>query len=209
VFDIVIRGSVRAAATLRAQTPQAREKVGGGGPVNLVSLGRAMVQLVSSALIEETWRAIGASSSATIRKLQKQCGKEQEQLTGFLLAFTSDLRPEALGFALYIHLVVAQAFRQCGGKFRRIRSGRIERTWQANFAFIDHLKTRGYTRTPFRLEPGLTTEPAIMEYVVDALTEEDGEPIDLSIEEFWHILHVLKTVSDCLHDASFASERAP
>ena len=37
-----------------------------------------MAQLVSSALIEEMWRTIGASSSATIRKLQKQRGKEQE-----------------------------------------------------------------------------------------------------------------------------------
>jgi len=70
-----------------------------------------MAQLVSSALIEEMWRTIGASSSATIRKLQKQCGKEQEELTGFLLGFTSDLRPEGLGLALYIHLVVVQAFR--------------------------------------------------------------------------------------------------
>ena len=167
-----------------------------------------MVQLVSSALIEETWRTIGASSSATIRKLQKQCGKQQEELTGFLLGFTSDLGPEALGLALYIHLVVVQAFRQSGGKFRRIRPGRIERIWQANFAFIDDLKARGYTCSPFRLEPGLTTEPAVMQYVVDALSEEDEEPIDLSAEEFWHILHVLKTVADCLHDAGAANKRA-
>jgi hypothetical protein len=167
-----------------------------------------MAQLVSSGLIEDVWRTIGASSSATIRKLQKQCGKEQEELTGFLLAFTSDLRPEALGLALYIHLVVVQAFRQSGGKFRRIRPGRIERTWQANCAFIDDLKVRGHTRSPFCLEPDLTKEPAVMQYVVDALCEEDEEPVELSTEEFWHILRVLKTVADCLHDASIASERA-
>ena len=80
------------------------------------------------------------------------------------------------------------------------------KTHLSNLAFIDDLKGRVHTRSPFRLETDLTTEPAVMQYVVDALCEEDEEPVELSTEEFWHILRVLKTVADCLHDASIASE---
>jgi hypothetical protein len=167
-----------------------------------------MTQLVSAALIDETWRAVGASSPATIRQLQKQCGKDHEELTGFMLGFTSDLRPEALGLVLYVHLVVTHAFRRCGAKFRRIRPGRIERTWATNLAFIDHLKSGGYPRAAIPTEAASSSEPAVLRYILDALTEDDDDPIELSDEEFWHILRVLKTVVDCLHDAGIVKESA-
>ena len=166
------------------------------------------MQLVSAGLIDETWRAVGASSPAAIRQLQKQCGKDHEELTGFMLGFTSDLRPEALGLALYVHVVVSHAFRRSGTKFRRIRPGRIERTWAANSEFIDGLKTSGYSRTAIPNEALPSSEPAVLRYVIDALTEEGQDPVELSDGEFWHILRVLKTVVDCLHDAGIVQQSA-
>jgi hypothetical protein len=135
-----------------------------------------MTQLVSAALIEETWRAVGASSPATIRELQKRCGKDHEELTCFMLGFTSALRPEALGLALYVHLVVTHAFRRSGSKFRRIRPGRIERTWTANAEFIDRLKAGRYPRATIPTEAASSSEPAILRYVLDALTEQTMIP---------------------------------
>jgi len=164
-----------------------------------------MVPLVSSAVMDETWRAIGGSSTAAVRRMQKQCGKDQEELTGFVIAFTSDLRPEAFGLALYVHLVVAQAFRRSGVKFRKVKPGRIERTWKENFVFINELKTAGYTCSHFSLPTHLASEPALLQHVIDALTEEDdADPVALSEAEFWQILQVLKTFADCMHDAGGA-----
>ena len=161
-----------------------------------------MAPLVSSAVMDETWRVVGGSSAGEIRRMQKQCGKDQEELTAFVLAFTSDLRPEAVGLTLYVHLVVAQAFRRCEVKFRRIKQKTIERTWKDNFAFINDLKSAGYSRSHFSLPAHLTSEPSVLQYVIDALTEEDDDdPVTLTEVEFWQILQVLKTFADCMHDA--------
>lgn len=161
-----------------------------------------MPSLVSTALMDSTWRSVGGSSSTAIARMQKQCGKDQQELTGFVIGFTSDLEPEALGLALYVHLVVAEAFRRSGTRFRKIKPGKIERTWSENFGLINDLKARGYTRSTFSFPTELTSEPAVLQYIVDALTEEsDVDPVAVDIDSFWHILQVLKTVSDCMHDA--------
>lgn len=161
-----------------------------------------MDALVSPQLMEETWRAVGAMSDAEIRRRQGLCGKEQEELTSFVLAFTADLEREAMGLALYAHFVIVEAFRRSKVRFRRLKAAKIENTWRENFGFINDLKAAGYTRAPFELKAELTAEPAVMQYVIDALTESnEDDPIDLSEEDFWHILQVLKTVADCLHAA--------
>ena len=161
-----------------------------------------MEPLVSAQLVEDTWRAIGALSDDEIRRKQALCGKEQQELTGFVLAFTSDLPPEAFGLALYVHLVVIEAFRRSGARFRRLKPTRIETTWRENFGFIGDLKAAGHTRAPFQLRPELASEPAVMQYVIDALTEEnEDDPVSLGEEDFWRIVQVLKTVADCMHSA--------
>ena len=101
-----------------------------------------MEPLVSARLVEDTWRAVGAMSDGEIRRRQALCGKEQQELTGFVLAFTSELPPEALGLALYVHLVVIEAFRRSGAQFRKLKPTRIETTWRDNFGFVKDLRRR-------------------------------------------------------------------
>jgi hypothetical protein len=161
-----------------------------------------MEPLVDAQLMEATWRAVGAMSDAEIRRRQGLCGKEQEELTAFVLAFTSELPSDALGLALYAHLVVIEAFRRSGARFRKLKPTRIENTWKDNFGFINDLKAGGSSRAPFQLKPELVSEPAVMQYVIDALTEEnEDDPVTISDGDFWRILQVLKTVADCMHSA--------
>jgi len=162
-----------------------------------------MQPLVDSALMETTWRTIGGAAAGEMRRMQQQCGKDQEELTGFVLGFTSDLGSEASGLLLYVQLVVAQSFRRGGAKFRKIKPGAIMRAWQANFAAIEELKASGHERAPFAFPPTLTAEPTVMQYVVDALTEADeSDPITMTDEQYWQMLQVLKTSCDCMHDAA-------
>ena len=152
--------------------------------------------------MEQAWRSVGAMSESQIRRQQSLCGKEQQQLTAFVLAYTADLPAEALGLALYAHFVVVEAFRGSGAKFAKLKPAHIEAAWKDNFGFINDLKAAGYSRTPFELQADLVSEPAVVQYVIDALTEEsDDDPVAVSDTDFWHILHVLKTVSDCMHAA--------
>jgi hypothetical protein len=163
----------------------------------------AVTALVSAQLMEETWRAVGALSEREIRRRQRLCGEEQEELTGLVLGFTSNLPEEALGLALYAHFVVVEAFRRSGAAFLKIARGKIERAWKDNFGFINDLRAAGYTRSPFQLREDMSSEPAAMQYVIDALTEENkDDPVPLTDQDFWRVLQVLKTVTDCMHEAS-------
>ena len=161
-----------------------------------------MKPLVDEQLMESTWNAVGAMSEPEVRQRQSLCGKEQQELTAFVLAYTSELPPEALGLALYAHFVVVEAFRRCGTRFRKLKPAEIERAWKDNSAFVNGLRAAGVSRTPFQLQHGLASEPAVMQYVVDALTEQtEDDPISITEEDFWRILQVLKTVSDSMHFA--------
>ena len=161
-----------------------------------------MSALVSPQLMEETWHAAAVMPPNAALHRQELCGKEQPELTGFVIGFTSELPPDAVGLALYAYVVVMEAFRRTETRFRKIHPGKIERAWKDNFAFLNDLKHAGHTRLPFRLEADRSSEPAVLQYVIDALTEQDDEdPVDLAELDFWHILQVLKTVADCMHDA--------
>ena len=161
-----------------------------------------MPALITPELMEETWQSVATMSPKELQKRQGLCGKEQQELTGFVLAFTSDLRPDAMGLALYVQFVVIEAFRRTKIQFRKIKPGKIQRTWTDNFGFINDLRQAGYTSKPFQLNPGGLSEPAALQYVVDALTEQDEEDvIEFDENDFWHMLQVLKTVIDCMHDA--------
>jgi hypothetical protein len=110
--------------------------------------------LVSEALMDATWRRIATSSPAEALRLQKACGKEQEELSGFVIGFSSKLRREALELVVYLHVVISDAFRKSGAKFRKITPAKILRTWElANetLAPLEELGPRGSNK-PRRLD---------------------------------------------------------
>lgn len=102
-----------------------------------------------------------------------------------------------------MHLVVWQAFERSGVKVRRVKAGKIMQVWNHNFAVVNQLKAAGLGRSRFTFPSEMTSEPAVLQYIVDALTEQnESDPIPMTDEEFWRILQVLKTYCDCMHDAA-------
>ena len=161
-----------------------------------------MTVFISFELMEDTWQSMAQMSPDSLQQRQALCGKEQEALTAFVFGFTSELSPDAAGVALYAHVVLMEAFRRTKARFLTIEPGKIERTWNDNLAFVGDLAQAGYGRAPFRLDVDRCSEPAALQYAVDALTEVDEEdPVDIDDDDFWTALRVLKTVVDCMHDA--------
>jgi hypothetical protein len=132
-------------------------------------------------------------------RLQEACGKEQEELTGFVIGFTSELRPDAMGLALYAHVVIVEAFRQSGAKFRRVKPGKIMGIWEAAKELIASLRAHG--RSEVEQYADSMSAPAVFRYILGAMRPDQEDAGALSDDEFWHTICVLKTVSDCLHDA--------
>ncbi len=158
-----------------------------------------MIAVVSESLMEETWQRVARSSDTQMRQLQKLCGKEQEELTGFMVAFSSDLPEEVMGLALYLHAVVSDAFRHAGVKFRRIKPARIMRTWEIATELVADLEPHGRP-CPLSIASA-TSEPAVFRYILEALETDPEDHVELSDKEYWHVVAVLLTVMTCLHDA--------
>jgi hypothetical protein len=156
--------------------------------------------LVSETMMEATWQRVAGATGAEAQRLQKATAKEQEELMDFVLAMSSELSEDALGLALYAHLVIAEAFRRSGGKFRKVTPAKILSAWESAKEMAAPLKEHGRSAAERLAES--TSEPAVLDYILGALDEDEGdEPVYLTDDEFWHILCILKTVSDCLHGA--------
>jgi hypothetical protein len=100
---------------------------------------------------------------------------------------------------LYAHLVIDEAFRRSGAKFRTIKAAKILRTWESVSERVGSLKEYGRSAAGQHAE--FTSEPAVFRYIVEAMDEPGGDNVILTDDEFWHMLCILHTVSDCLHEA--------
>lgn len=157
-------------------------------------------------VIETTWRSIGALDETGILRLQKGSGKFQEELMAFLIVWNSKQRREVAELAIYMGLVILEAFRRGPAKkIRRVTESRILRLLHENEALIAGLPDSAEEAAPMLVDPELVPEPAIVAYVISALaevSEDPEEPVDLTVDEFWHLLLVLKTFADALHESS-------
>ena len=159
-----------------------------------------MSTLISAGLMEATWEQVGAASGTRVLAMQKECGTHQQELSGFVVAYTSTLSPGAIGLALYAYVVIFQAFKRSGVALRKIRDAKILRQWEATG---QHLT--GPRATGGRLEslmPSIEcSERIVLAYIAGALAHDQEDPVDLTDDEYWHIVRVLLTATECLHQA--------
>jgi hypothetical protein len=164
------------------------------------------VAFVSQDVVEATWKKAGAMDTKTARALQKKSGKSQPELTGFTIGFTHELRPDAVGLALYIMVVVFEMFRAAGVKTRKASEQSVMKHWKRSSELAAQLEASGVVPSQLSALNLPTEEPYVLQYVIDALTEvPDDDPVELTTSEFWHLFATLKTVVDTLHDASAVS----
>ena len=161
-----------------------------------------MTAYVQPDLVQATWQRVGALSPAAVLQLQNGAGKLQPEIVGFVIGFTAELRPDAVGLALYVMLVVLEMFRVAPvRKVVKVRDSTISRHWHANRQLLQALRDTGGTIVALPEAIPATVERNVLRYVVEALTEGDPEGgLTLSDDEAWHLAAVLKTAVDALHD---------
>jgi len=158
---------------------------------------------ISAELVTETWQRAGALSPGAAERLQRQAGRFQEQVVGFVIGSLAEDRPDVIGLGLYVMLVIVEMFRSAPGiRIRKVRAREISDRWAYNRKLSVKLAVRG------RLDPAapavaeLSTEPHVFRYLPEAIGEENQEdPVPLTNAEYWHLVAVLKTVLDTVHDA--------
>ena len=163
-----------------------------------------MPPFVDSSLVDRTWRRLGALPPRDMLALQRQSGKLQPELVGFVIGYTSELAPGAIGLALYLMVVTIEMFRSASPrKMRKVKDAAILRLWRESEEAIRQSLAPDTDADPLSLLVANSSEPAVLEYVFDALTDTDqDDPVELSADELEHLLAVLRTLSEGLHLAS-------
>ncbi|HMM74503.1 MAG TPA: hypothetical protein PJ986_02265 [Gammaproteobacteria bacterium] len=159
-----------------------------------------MTALITAELMDATWQHVAGASAARIAVMQNQCNKHQPALLEFVVGATASLPEEAAGLAMYAYLVIFQAFMRSGAALRKVRETDILSQWEASGRSIAGLRTRG-ERTASAMLALECAEPNVLDYIAGALEYDEEDPIDLTDEEYWHIVHVLLTATECLHQA--------
>jgi len=106
-----------------------------------------------------------------------------------------------MGLGLYVMIVVLEMFRAAPVRtIKKVRDRDILRHWHANRDLIDNLRASeaGVSTLPGKLP---SVEPAVLDYILDALHDETEDLMLVTEDERWHLLAVLKTVMDALHGA--------
>lgn len=135
--------------------------------------------------------------------LQKSAGRFQPEVVGFVIASVADLRPDAASLGLYTMVAVLEMFRAGGSQVvKKVRESTILRHWAANRSSLGEARGAAAPLSALLTTWADSSEPAVVSFIAETLSGEDDEdPVTLTAEESWHLMAVLKTVVDALHDA--------
>jgi len=161
---------------------------------------------ISRAVVEATLYRVTQSEGDAVQELLDRWIGEQEELAAFVLGSTGELREEVRPLALYLATVIFEIFRSGPAlEIEQVDPARFDRFLRDNQEMVKRV-VASMDEASGIIPPDLSTasEPVVLQYVAQALAEEgsDGEGSELTGGEFLHLLMILKTVVDALHDAS-------
>jgi hypothetical protein len=157
---------------------------------------------ISDEVISATLDMLNAASPLEAAARQGRSGRFQPELTGFVAAFTLEQRPDAAGIGLFIMLVLYEAFRANAVKVHKARERVVLRHWRAAREHADALRLD--MDNPMELLDDIpeSSEPAALQYVIEALTEVTDDGVQLTDDEFWHLYAVLRAAIETLHEVA-------
>jgi len=161
---------------------------------------------ISRAVVEATLYRVSQSEGEAVQHLLDRWVGDQEELAAFVLGTTGELREEVRPLVLYLATVIFEIFRSGPAlEIERVDGGRFDGFLRDNQEMVKRVVASMNEATGIT-PPDLSTssEPAVLQYVAAALAEEgnDDDSQELTGGEFLHLLMILKTVVDALHDAS-------
>lgn len=160
------------------------------------------METISEKIVEKTWKELAGFSSDRAGKEMSRMSKEQPDLLAFLMGSTDDLAQEARELAVYIAFAVYRMFQTSSAGIKRIPSKEIADCFNRNEGLL-----KSPEGAPEKFSGiGLTVQPHVMQYVIEALTEEPEEPglKPLSNGDKLLLFLVLKTVVELLDKKTLA-----
>jgi hypothetical protein len=155
---------------------------------------------IPEAIVEKTWQEVAGFSPNRAKKELIKIGNSQPDLLAFVMESPQEMAREVRELVIYMFVVVYRAFQKAHGKVKKISSEEIIECHEHNEGLMGRLEG-AHERFLDRIAGVQTSkQPNVVNYVVDALMEEDeGEDaVTLTDEQKCFLFLILKTVIDVL-----------
>ena len=152
-------------------------------------------------IVEKTWQEIAGFSPDKAKKEMVKIGNSQPELLAFVAESPKEMGREVRELAIYMFVVVYRMFQKREGKIKKISHEEIIECYEQNEGIMERLEG-AHEKFLDRIASAQTSrQPHVVNYVVDALMEEDDEredAVQLTEEQKGFIYLLVKTVVDVL-----------
>jgi lipoate synthase len=152
---------------------------------------------VPEAIVEKTWQEVAGFSPDRAKKEMMKIDNSQPDLLAFVMESAKEMGQEVRELAIYMFLVVYRMFQESHGKIKKISSEEIIECYEHNEGLMERLEGAHEKFLDRVASVQTSRQPHVVEYVVDALMEDEREDaVALTEEQKGFLFLLLKTVID-------------
>jgi hypothetical protein len=158
------------------------------------------MKTIPERIVEKTWQEVAGFSPEKANKEMMKIGNSQPDLLAFVVESSKEMGREVSELAIYMFVVVYRMFQEAHGKIKKISSEEIIECYEHNEGLMERLEGADERFLDRIASVQTSRQPHVVNYVVDALMEEDeGEDaVALTEEQKGFLYLLLKTVIDVL-----------
>jgi len=159
-----------------------------------------MMKPIPEAIVERTWKEVAAFTPDKAKREMTKIGNIQPELLAFVTESSKEMSQEVRELAIYMFFVVYRMFQESHGKIRKISSEEIIECYKHNEGLLERLDGADERFLDRIASLQTSKQPYVVNYVIDALMEEDeGEDaLVLTEEQKGFLFLLLKSVIDVL-----------
>ncbi len=155
---------------------------------------------IPEAIVERTWQEFAGFSPDRAKRELMKIDSTQPHLLAFVTESSQEMAREVRELAIYMFVVVYRMFQKTQWRIKKISSEEITECYEHNESLLERLE--GADEKFLDRIAGVQTsrQPYLVNYVVDALMEEDegDDALVLTEEQKGFLFLLLKTVIDVL-----------
>jgi hypothetical protein len=157
--------------------------------------------------VEKTWQEVAGFSPDKAKREMTKIGNNQPELLAFVTESSKEMSQEVRELAIYLFFVVYRMFQAAHGKIKKISSEEIIECYKQNKGLIERLDGADERFLDRIASLQTSRQPHVVNYVVDALMEEDEgkDAVQLTDEQKGFLFLLLKSVVDVLDQKGMKS----
>lgn len=143
--------------------------------------------------VVEAWSSVADLDTLGANRLQKATVKAQPVLIAFTMAFTEGMRDDARALAIFVLHCVLHVFQQNASSVAQVSEKAITAQWPRSVERVGALATALTDGAVPNSYVATGPQRFVLEAIFEALAEDeeaDGE-VELTGDEYWHLLAVL------------------